>query len=93
MNAGAYGSEWRDVLIDAVVVDADGARTLGVDELGLSYRHSALVPGQVVARARFRLVASTQRGGEGEDVRVARAAKGDAADEQADVRQRLQESG
>ena len=24
MNAGAYGREWRDVLIDAVVVDADG---------------------------------------------------------------------
>ena len=27
MNAGAYGREWRDVLVDAVVVDADGART------------------------------------------------------------------
>ena len=36
MNAGAYGREWRDVLIDAVVVDADGARTLAVDELELS---------------------------------------------------------
>ena len=24
MNAGAYGRDWRDVLIDAVVVDADG---------------------------------------------------------------------
>ncbi len=59
MNAGAYGREWRDVLIDAVVVDAEGARTLGVDELALSYRHSALGPGQVVARARFQLVAST----------------------------------
>ncbi len=59
MNAGAYGREWRDVLIDAVVVDAEGARTLTVDELDLSYRHSALGPGQVVARARFQLVAST----------------------------------
>ena len=59
MNAGAYGRDWSDVLIDAVVVDAEGARTLGVDELALSYRHSALAPGQVVARARFRLVAST----------------------------------
>jgi UDP-N-acetylmuramate dehydrogenase len=59
MNAGAYGRDWSDVLIDAVVVDAGGARTLGVEELALSYRHSALAPGQVVARARFRLVTST----------------------------------
>ena len=27
MNAGAYGSDWRAVVVDAVVVDADGART------------------------------------------------------------------
>jgi UDP-N-acetylmuramate dehydrogenase len=59
MNAGAYGVEWRDVLIDAVVVDAAGARTLEVAELGLSYRHSNLAPGHVVARARFRLEPSS----------------------------------
>jgi UDP-N-acetylenolpyruvoylglucosamine reductase len=59
MNAGAYGREWRDVLIDAVVVDASGPRTLSVEELGLSYRHSNLAPGQVVARARFRLEPSS----------------------------------
>jgi UDP-N-acetylenolpyruvoylglucosamine reductase len=55
MNAGAYGCDWRDVLVDAVVVDADGARTVSGDELDLSYRHSALVPGQVVAQVRFQL--------------------------------------
>jgi len=59
MNAGAYGREWRDVVIDALVVDADGARALDVEELGLSYRHSSLAPGQVVAQVRFRLVDST----------------------------------
>jgi len=59
MNAGAYGSEWRDVLVDAVVVDADGARTLDVEALDLSYRHSALRPGEVVAGARFRLEPSS----------------------------------
>jgi UDP-N-acetylmuramate dehydrogenase len=59
MNAGAYGIEWRDVLIDAVVVDASGTKTLEVGELGLSYRHSSLAPGQVVARARFRLEPSS----------------------------------
>ncbi len=59
MNAGAYGREWRDVLIDAVVVDADYVRTLTPAELGLSYRHSALRPGEVVAQVRFQLEASS----------------------------------
>jgi UDP-N-acetylenolpyruvoylglucosamine reductase len=59
MNAGAYGREWGDVLIDAVVVDASGPRTLDVEELGLSYRHSNLERGQVVARVRFRLEPSS----------------------------------
>jgi UDP-N-acetylmuramate dehydrogenase len=59
MNAGAYGREWKDVLVDAVVVGADGARTLTPRELDLSYRHSALAPGQVVARVRFRLEPSS----------------------------------
>jgi UDP-N-acetylmuramate dehydrogenase len=59
MNAGAYGREWKDVLVDAVVVAADGPRTLGVEELDLSYRHSGLRPGEIVARVRFRLAQST----------------------------------
>jgi UDP-N-acetylmuramate dehydrogenase len=59
MNAGAYGREWRDILLDALVVDADGARTLDATALDLSYRHSALRPGQVVAEVRFRLEPST----------------------------------
>ena len=59
MNAGAYGRDWQAVLIDAVVVDADGPRTVTLDELDLSYRHSGLAPGEVVARVRFRLQPST----------------------------------
>lgn len=59
MNAGAYGVEWRDVLIDAIVVDASGPRTLGVEELGLSYRHSTLARGQVVAGVRVQLEPSS----------------------------------
>ena len=60
MNAGAYGVEWRDVLVDAFVVDADGPRTLDVRSLDLSYRHSGLAPGEVVAEVRFRLEQSTE---------------------------------
>jgi UDP-N-acetylenolpyruvoylglucosamine reductase len=59
MNAGAYGKEWRDVLVDAVVVDADTIRTVTSAELGLSYRRSSLVAGEVVARVRFRLEPSS----------------------------------
>jgi len=55
MNAGAYGCDWRDVMLDALVVDAAGARTLTPDELELSYRQSGLAPGEVVAQVRFRL--------------------------------------
>jgi UDP-N-acetylenolpyruvoylglucosamine reductase len=59
MNAGAYGREWKDVLIDAVIVDADYVRTLTSIELGLSYRHSALRAGEVVAQVRFQLEPSS----------------------------------
>jgi UDP-N-acetylmuramate dehydrogenase len=55
MNAGAYGRDWSEVMAEAVVVDASGARTLTPEELKLSYRHSSLRPGQVVAEVRFRL--------------------------------------
>jgi UDP-N-acetylenolpyruvoylglucosamine reductase len=55
MNAGAYGRDWSDVLVRALVVTADGAAWLGAADLGLSYRHSALAPGQVVASVEFRL--------------------------------------
>jgi UDP-N-acetylenolpyruvoylglucosamine reductase len=55
MNAGAYGREFRDVLVEAVVVDADGVRTLTPAELDLSYRHSRLRPGEVVAQVRLGL--------------------------------------
>ena len=55
MNAGAYGCEFKDVLVNAVVVDADYVRTLTPIELGLSYRHSAVHQGEVVAEVRLRL--------------------------------------
>jgi UDP-N-acetylmuramate dehydrogenase len=51
MNAGAWGREFRDVLVEAAVCDADGLRTLGAADLELGYRHSALGPGQVVVQA------------------------------------------
>jgi UDP-N-acetylmuramate dehydrogenase len=55
MNAGAYGRDWREVMIEAVVVDADDERVVTPDELDLRYRHSGLRPGEVVAEVRFAL--------------------------------------
>ena len=55
MNAGAYGSDWNAILVRALVVGADGAGWLTPAELGLSYRHSNLQHGQVVARVEYRL--------------------------------------
>jgi UDP-N-acetylmuramate dehydrogenase len=57
MNAGAYGGDFASVLARAQVADADGAAWRSPEELGLSYRRSALEPGQIVAAAEFRGVA------------------------------------
>ena len=55
MNAGAYGSDWARVLKRALVVSQAGAIWRTPPELGLSYRHSNLGDGEVVARAEFDL--------------------------------------
>ena len=55
MNAGAYGSDWAAILDRALVVDEQGPRWVTPAELGLSYRHSELRHGQVVAHAEFTL--------------------------------------
>jgi UDP-N-acetylmuramate dehydrogenase len=55
MNAGAYGSDWSAILERALVVSAHGSGWFTPQELGLSYRHSDLRPGDVVARVEYRL--------------------------------------
>jgi UDP-N-acetylmuramate dehydrogenase len=54
MNAGAYGSEFKDVLKSAVALDARGVRhDLATAELGLSYRHSSLPEDWIFVGAHF----------------------------------------
>jgi UDP-N-acetylmuramate dehydrogenase len=55
MNAGAYGSEIRDVLRSAEVVSATRTRRGGPEQLELSYRHSNVGSGEVVAGATLQL--------------------------------------
>ncbi len=66
MNAGAYGSEFKDVLRGATVLDAHGnRRDLSVSALNLSYRHCGLPEDWIFIAARF-------AGKKGDPVTVAR---------------------
>jgi UDP-N-acetylmuramate dehydrogenase len=55
MNAGAYGREIVDVLVTATICSADGRRTVPASDLGLTYRHSTLQYGEIVAAAEITL--------------------------------------
>ena len=55
MNAGAYGSDWAEILVRAHVLSSDGDAWMTPLELGLSYRHSSLSAGAVVAEVEYRL--------------------------------------
>lgn len=55
MNGGAYGREVSDVLTEADIVLRSGEhRTLGLSDLGYTYRHSDLPEGAIVVSATFR---------------------------------------
>ncbi len=55
MNAGAYGREFADIVLDARVLDPGGRRrTLSRAELGMSYRHCAVPEGWIFVSARLR---------------------------------------
>ncbi|MFN2258704.1 MAG: UDP-N-acetylmuramate dehydrogenase [Parasphingopyxis sp.] len=54
MNAGAYGREVRDILIEARLVLRDGTiETWPLDRFDYSYRHSAVPAGAIVIEALF----------------------------------------
>ncbi len=54
MNAGAYGREVRDILLEARLVLRDGTiETWPLNRLGYTYRHSEVPEGAVVVEALF----------------------------------------
>jgi UDP-N-acetylmuramate dehydrogenase len=58
MNAGAYGSEFKDVLESATALDAKGTRhALSLADLHLTYRHSGVPSDRIFVAARFKGVA------------------------------------
>ncbi|HWE72052.1 MAG TPA: UDP-N-acetylmuramate dehydrogenase [Stellaceae bacterium] len=55
MNAGAYGSEFKDVLESAIALDAEGNRhELSVADLHMTYRHSGVPADWIFVAARFK---------------------------------------
>ena len=55
MNAGAYGSDVSQVLVEAEIVERSGKiRTMSNKELGFIYRQSALPEGAIVTKAVFK---------------------------------------
>lgn len=55
MNAGAYGTEIKDILLDAHAVDLKGKiHRLTAQDCGFSYRHSAVPEGWIFTQARFK---------------------------------------
>ena len=54
MNAGCYGSETKDVLVEATALDRTGKRiTLTHADFGFTYRHNALPDGLIFLDATF----------------------------------------
>jgi UDP-N-acetylmuramate dehydrogenase len=57
MNAGAYGSEMKDVVVRATLVDAQGVHEVTPAELDMTYRHTNIGWDSIVARVELQLVA------------------------------------
>jgi len=54
MNAGCYGRETKDVLVEATALDRNGKRiTLSNADFGFTYRRNALPPGLIFLDATF----------------------------------------
>jgi UDP-N-acetylenolpyruvoylglucosamine reductase len=58
MNANAYGGELQTVLEWVQIATASGMQRREPHELGLVYRHSNLIDGEILARASLRLSAA-----------------------------------
>lgn len=73
-NAGCFGTETRDRLVEASIIDLrDGAMgRFGPDELDLSYRHSNVTSTQVVLSARFQALPGDTDTGRAELRRITR---------------------
>ena len=55
MNAGCYGTETKDVMVEATILNRDGSLvTVKPEDLDMTYRHTSLTDGQIVISATFK---------------------------------------
>ncbi len=60
MNAGCYGTETKDVLVSAQILNRAGElRTVTIDDLDMTYRHTNIGEGNIVVSAMFKGVSET----------------------------------
>lgn len=77
MNAGAYGREMNDVLINTTVISPQGdIQTLSCDELGYSYRHCDLGTDWTFLSARLKAKAANKQDIAAEMTRIQEARGG-----------------
>lgn len=84
MNAGAYGTEIADVLIEAEAVDRSGnCHILSADQMGFSYRHTSVPQDYIFVGARLR-----GRAGDKSEIEARMKEIGDAREESQPLRTR-----
>ncbi len=73
-NAGCFGTETRDRLIEATIVDLRDGKVIraGPDQLEMSYRHSSVESTQVVTGAAFQAAPGNVEAGRAELRRITR---------------------
>ena len=55
MNAGCYGGETSEFLLDVTIIREEETLTLTKEECGFSYRHSSFLLDDIIVEARFQL--------------------------------------
>lgn len=62
MNAGAYGVEMVNILVDVMVMDRDGSvHIFTPSEMGMTYRHNSLPSSYIFLSARFKTISESQK--------------------------------
>ena len=93
MNAGAYGREFKDVLVEAVALDRQGERVrLTNMQMGFEYRRSNVPADLIFVEALFEAAPGEKAADRSADERDHRCALGDAADQKPHGRIDVQES-
>ena len=89
MNAGAYGTEFKDIVISAEAIDRNGqTHTVTPEEMGMRYRHSDAPLDWVFTKAVLQAQTGAQTGAQNGDTASIRARMKDIVSNRADAQPR-----